>query len=178
LTSENGTTADVLDEEGTGFKAYLKGKQLLDLPEDRTIVVRLSGLEAYLQTDARKTPEKSLGTREKDNLLILIAALAKQAAIDPKQRGTPKRFQQALSKRDSRNPLSLRTLQDIVKDLNDRRKRNCACFAASAPPRLSLVQPLHRRVSIRWRTIPGISIHFPPFCGDCVHWAPRRRTAV
>jgi hypothetical protein len=164
LTSENGTTADVLDEEGTGFKAYLKGKQLLDLPEDRTIVVRLSGLEAYLQTDARKTPEKSLGTREKDNLLILIAALAKQAGIDPKQRGTPKRFQQALSK--------------IVKDLNDRRKRNCACFAASAPPRLSLVQPLHRRVSIRWRTIPGISIHFPPFCGDCVHRAPRRRTVV
>ena len=120
LTAENGTTADVLDEEDTGFEDYRKGKQVLDLPEEHTIVVRPSALEAYLQTDARKTPEKSLGTREKDNLLTLIAALAKQAGIDPKQRGAPKRFRQALSKLDSGDTLSLRTLQDIAKDLNDR----------------------------------------------------------
>ena len=120
LTAENGTTADVLDEEDTGFEDYRKGKQVLDLPEEHTVVVRPSALEAYLQTDARKTPEKSLGTREKDNLLTLIAALAKQAGIDPKQRGAPKRFRQALSKLDSGDTLSLRTLQDIAKDLNDR----------------------------------------------------------
>ena len=120
LTAENGTTADVLDEEDTGFEDYRKGKQVLDLPEEHTIVVRPSALEAYLQTDARKTPEKSLGTREKDNLLTLIAALAKQAGIDPKQRGAPKRLRQALSKLDSGDTLSLRTLQDIAKDLNDR----------------------------------------------------------
>lgn len=120
LTAENGTAADVLDEEDTGFEDYRKGKQVLDLPEDHTIVVRPSALEAYLQADTRKAPEGSLGTREKDNLLTLIAALAKQAGIDPKQRGAPKRFEQALSKLDPGNTLSLRTLQDIVKALNDR----------------------------------------------------------
>ena len=120
LTAENGTAADVLDEEDTGFEDYRKGKQVLDLPADHTIVVRPSALEAYLQTDTRKAPEGSLGTREKDNLLTLIAALAKQAGIDPKQRGAPKRFQQALSKLDPGNTLSLRTLQDIVRELNDR----------------------------------------------------------
>ena len=120
LTAENGTVADVLDEEDTGFEDYRKGKQVLDLPEDHTIVVRPSALEAYLQTDTRKAPGGSLGTREKDNLLTLIAALAKQAGIDPRQRGAPKRFQQALSKLDPGNTLSLRTLQDIVRELDDR----------------------------------------------------------
>ena len=120
LTAENGTVADVLDEEDTGFEDYRKGKQVLDLPEDHTIVVRPSALEAYLHTDTRKAPGGSLGTREKDNLLTLIAALAKQAGIDPRQRGAPKRFQQSLSKLDPGNTLSLRTLQDIVRELNDR----------------------------------------------------------
>ena len=90
------------------------------LPEDCTLVVRTSALRAL---EARRSvpnqiAEKPLGKRERETLLVIIAALAKMADIDVTK---PSKAAVAIERQtiDMRAPVAARTIENHLNRIPD-----------------------------------------------------------
>jgi hypothetical protein len=87
------------------------------LPKNGVYVVRTAAIMDFLTAIKEAPPtEKPLSTKERNSMLTLIAALCKQAKIDPKQRGVATAL--AASTEFVGKPLTDDTIRGILKQVN------------------------------------------------------------
>lgn len=86
-----------------------------ELPENSVLVVRQSALSGFL-CEFEGSTEKPLKSKERNSLLIMIAALCKEAEIDYEQRGISSAIQHLTEKIGA--PLSDDTIRKVVKQLH------------------------------------------------------------
>jgi hypothetical protein len=123
LCRDDGTHCEIVTPkenkiEGEPYDSRANYRSANRLPADSVLVVRTSALHDLEARAVEPTQraEKPLGKRERDTLLVIIAALAKMAAVDVTK---PSKAAVAIERQtiDMRAPVAVRTIENHLNDI-------------------------------------------------------------
>lgn len=106
----------ISDEVGWHYREEMGHKMQGAPSRDALFVVRQAALQAFVESLAPPLEDRPIGTRERDTLLTIIAALAKEAKIDL---GTPSKAASLIEGMAAQlgAPVSKRAIEDHLKNI-------------------------------------------------------------